>query len=79
VKLRELGTLKEGSRFRLPLCGKTGVLLRVTPGGASVKYEGTDRDVEFDVKRGDEVTGKVAFTAPGRALTISSGAMVEVL
>lgn len=77
--MKPLTEVEPGTRFRLPYCGKTGVLLRVGPGGAMVKYEGTDRDVNFLVRSGDEVTGEVTFTAPGKSVQISAGTMVEVV
>lgn len=76
---RILGELQPGTRFRLPLSGKTGVLLRTGAGGSMVKYEGTDRDVNIRVRSGDEVTDEVSFTAPGKSVQISSGTVVDLI
>ena len=74
-----LGELEPGTRFRLPDCGKTGVLLRTGACGSMVKYHGTDRDVAFTPKAGDVEMEPVAFTAPGRSVQISAGTIVEVI
>ena len=72
----QLRHLEPGRRFRLPLTGKTGTLLRVSEGGATVKYDAGERVEKFiSSTTGDEV----AFTAPGRSTQISAGTEVEAL
>jgi hypothetical protein len=70
-----LSTLEPGARFRLPECGKTGVLLSVGSAGARVKYDAATRQVEFQANGGDEV----AFEAPGKPVLISAECVVELL
>jgi hypothetical protein len=75
----KLETLTLGSRFRLPDCGKTGVLLSSGPCGARVIYDGARRQVEITVRQGDEVVDEVSFEAPGKPVIISNETVVEVL
>lgn len=74
----KLNELTPGTRFRLPHCGKTGVLKRVGESGASVLYDGARKQVEFTA---EEIDGekRVAFESPGQAVVISGEAVVEVL
>lgn len=75
-KIRDLDP---GTRFRYPELGRTATLLRLGEGGATIRYDNSQRDVAFQVKSGDEVTDEVAFTAPGRAVQVSDYSDVEVL
>lgn len=65
----KLADLAPGTRFRYPDCGKTAILLSVTPGGARVKYDDSGRTVAFKSGEGDDVT----FDAPGKAVVVSAG------
>lgn len=71
-----LHTLSIGSRFKLPLTGKTGELIRIGLSAAVVRYDGDDEDVEIT----DGVTGKKAtFHRKGRPVQISPNTEVESL
>ena len=76
MKLRDLAP---GTRFRFPDCGKTGTLVGLGQMGARVKYHGSERQVEFQAKSGDEVVADVAFIAPGAVVIVSDYSDVEVL
>ena len=67
-----LDSLTPGARFRLPFCGKTGVVVSVGVGGTRVKYDAASRKVHID-----QADGFVEFEAPGRPVLISSGTEVE--
>jgi NifU-like protein involved in Fe-S cluster formation len=75
----KISDLEPGRRFRLPDTGKTGQVISTGDGGTRVKYDASARQVEFQAKSGDEVVADVAFEAPGRAVLISSGTVVEAL
>lgn len=77
--MTRIDSLEPGRRFRLPDTGKTGQVVSVGDGGTRVKYDASARSVEFLAKSGDEVVAEVAFEAPGRAVLISSGTIVEVV
>jgi hypothetical protein len=74
----KLSDLAPGTRFRYEF-GRTATLLRLGPGGATIRYDNAQRDVAFAVMRGDEVTDEVAFTAPGKAVQVSDYSDVEVI
>lgn len=75
-KIRDL---EPGTRFRYPDLGKTAVLVSLGVGGARILYDGTRRQVEFQVKSGDEVVGDVAFEAPGKPVVVCDESEVEVV
>jgi hypothetical protein len=76
AKIRDL---TPGTRFRYPDCGKRAVLVALSESGARIKYDGSERQVEFQAKSGDEVIAEVAFTAPGKVYLVSDYSDVEVL
>jgi hypothetical protein len=81
VKIRDLPLTNERgepTRFKYEY-GRTATLLRLGPGGATIRYDNAQREVQFEVKSGDEVTGEVAFTAPGKPVQVSDYSDVEVL
>lgn len=77
--MRKIRELEPGQRFRYPDCGKTAVLVAQGAMGARIKYQGSDREVAFQAKVGDEVVADVAFVAPGSVVIVSDYSDVEVL
>lgn len=79
IQMPKIRDLTPGTRFRYPSLDRVAVLEGLGASGARIRYEGSKRKVEFDVKSGDEVTNHVAFTAPGRMVVVSDDSTVEVL
>jgi hypothetical protein len=75
----KISQLPIGTRFLYPDLGKTAVLVGLGSAGARVQFDGARRQVEFQVKSGDEVVGDVAFEAPGRPVLVSDYSDVEVV
>jgi hypothetical protein len=67
-----------GTRFRLPECGKTGILTALGSSGARVAYDGAAREVEIEVEEGS-AKETVRFTAHGKAVLISDETEVVVI
>jgi hypothetical protein len=63
-------------RFRLPLAGRTGVVVSHGDSGTRVRYEGSGRRVTGKSKQTDQT---FEFDTPGRVVIVSSGTIVEPL
>jgi hypothetical protein len=69
--------LEVGQRFRLPYCGKTGVVHRKgNECGTTIRYDGKKHNVVRD-----KMTGEVEaeFDTPNRPIQVSSETVVELL
>jgi hypothetical protein len=73
---KKVRDLTPGTRFLYPESRKTAVLVSLHESGARVKFDGSDRRVEFGV----ELTGDVVqFERPGRPVLVSDYSDVEVI
>jgi hypothetical protein len=71
--MKKLNELTPGTRFHIPGCGLTGVLLAISPGGVTVRYDGV---TEVEVPTED---GRKTFKRPNRPIVIAGGCEVQVL